>query len=55
MARELDPKEIVSLEEVILAQAIENEALVNIFEKKGLLDKEELLEEIKKLRRKYYK
>ncbi len=55
MAQKLDPKDIVSLEEVALAQAIEQEALVNILEKKGLIDKEELLEEIKRLKKKYYK
>ncbi len=37
---------------MILAQAIENEALVNVLEKKGLLDRKELLEEVKKLREK---
>ncbi len=48
MAEKLDPKEIVSLEEVALAQAIEQEALVNMLEKKGIINKEELLEEIKR-------
>jgi len=55
MAQKLDPKDIVSVEEVLLAQAIEQEALVNILHKKGLVDKEELLEEIKRLRKKYIK
>lgn len=55
MAEKLDPKEIVSLEEVMLAQAIEQEALVNMLEKKGLVNKEELLDEIKRLRKKYIK
>ena len=55
MAEKLDPKEIVSVEEVLLAQAIENEALVNLLEKKGLIDKKYLLEEMKKLREKCMK
>ena len=36
MAEKLDPKEIVSLEEVLLANEIQDEALVNLLEKKGL-------------------
>ena len=55
MAEKLDPKDIVSLEEVALAQAIEQEALVNILVEKGLIDKEELVGEIKRLKEKYYK
>jgi len=43
------------LEEVALAQAIEQEALVNLLVVKGLIDKGELLEEIKRLREKYLK
>ena len=50
MAEKLDLKDIVSLEEVMLAQAIEQEALVNLLVEKGLIDKEELLEEIERLR-----
>jgi hypothetical protein len=44
-----------TLEEVMLTQAIENEALVNILEKKRLLDKKELPEEMKELRDKFMK
>lgn len=55
MAQKLDPKDIVSVEEVLLAQAIEQEALVNLLVKKGIISKEELLEEIKRLKKKYYK
>ncbi len=55
MAQKLDPKDIVSVEEVLLANEIQDEALVNLLMKKGLIDKEELLEEIKRLKKKYYK
>ena len=55
MAEKLDPKEIVSVEEVIILQAIESEALVNLLVKKGIIDKKELLEEIKELREKLIK
>lgn len=55
MAQKLDPKDIVSFEEVALAQAIEQEALVNILVKKGIISKGELLEEIERLRKEYFK
>jgi hypothetical protein len=46
-------KEIVSVEEIILCQAMHQEALANILVEKGIIEKEELMEEIKKLRIKY--
>jgi len=49
MAHKLDKREIVSFEEVIISNVIEQEALVNLLVKKGLISKEELLEEIKKV------
>ena len=55
MAEKLDPKEVVTVDEAIIVQAIESEALVNVLEKKGLVYKKELLEEIKKLREKFMK
>jgi hypothetical protein len=55
ISEKIDPEEIVSLEEVPLANTIEQEALVNILIKKGLINKKELLEEIKRLKKEYYK
>jgi hypothetical protein len=52
MAEKLDPKEIVSFEELLKSNTIEQEALVNLLEKKGMISKAELLEEIKRLRSK---
>jgi hypothetical protein len=40
MAIYLDPEEIVSMEEVMLYQSIEQEALVNILFEKGLIEKD---------------
>ncbi len=37
MAEKLDPKEIVSLEEVLLANELQDEALVNLLVKKNYL------------------
>ena len=50
MAKKLDPKEIVSLEELLMSNVMEQEALVNLLERKGIISKAELLEEIKKLK-----
>jgi arginine repressor len=50
MAKKLDPKEIVSFEELLMSNVYTQEAIVNLLEKKGILTKEELLEEIKSLR-----
>ena len=36
--QKLDPKEIVSIEETLIANAIEGETLVNLLEKKGHTD-----------------
>jgi len=49
MAHKLDKKEIVIFEEVLISNVIEQEALVNLLVKKGLISKEELLEKIKKV------
>jgi len=50
VANKLSDKEMVSLEEVVLSQSYEVAALVSILEKKGLLTREEVIEEIKRLR-----
>lgn len=42
----LDDKEVVEFKEVILSEAIQSEALVNILVKKGILTQDELIEEI---------
>ena len=41
----------VPLEEVVLAQAFEFKALLNVLERKGVLKKTEVLEEIMRLRK----
>jgi hypothetical protein len=47
MAEELDKKQTVDLREVVISEIIQAEALVNLLEKKGIISKQELLEEIK--------
>ena len=50
MAKKLDQKEIVSFEEVLTSNVYTQESLINLLEKKGIISKDELLEEIIKLR-----
>lgn len=50
MAEKLDPKELVTFGELLMSNTIEQEALVNLLEKRGIVTKAELLEEMKRLR-----
>jgi hypothetical protein len=50
MAEELDPKEVVILEELLMSNMFTQEALINLLEKNGLFKKEELIEEIMRLK-----
>ncbi len=47
MSEKLDPKELVTFEELLMSNTIEQEALVNLLVKKGLITEQELLEELK--------
>ena len=49
MAKKLDTKQTVDLREVVISEIIQSEALVNLLERKGLITKDELLEEIKRV------
>jgi hypothetical protein len=51
MADKLDPKEIVTFEELLMSNIYTQEALVNLLDKKGIIDKKDLLEEIKRLKK----
>jgi len=42
----LDPKELVTFRSALLSEIIASEALVNLLERKGIITKEELMEEI---------
>jgi len=52
MAEKLDDKEIVSFKEVIISEAVQSEALVNLLVKKGILTQEELIEEVIRVKEK---
>ena len=52
MAEKLDPKEVVAFKELLMSNVYEQEALINLLERKGIITKAELLEEIKELKKK---
>jgi hypothetical protein len=52
MAEVLDPKELVTLQELALSNTYEIAALVAVLERKGLVAAAEVLEEIKRLKQK---
>jgi len=47
MAIGLDPKQIVSFEELLMSQVVQQEALTRLLVEKGIFTKEEFLEKIK--------
>ena len=49
MAEKLDPKELVSFKELLMSEVIQSEVLFNLLEKKGIITKQELLDEIKRV------
>jgi hypothetical protein len=50
MSEKLDPKETVSIEELVMSNVITLEAIVTLLDKKGLLKQSEILDEIKRLK-----
>jgi hypothetical protein len=50
MAEKLERKETVTVEELAYSNTFEIAALVAVLERKGLLTKEEIIEEIKRMR-----
>jgi hypothetical protein len=47
MAIPLDPKQIVSFEELLMSQVVQQEALTRLLIEKGIFTKEEFLEMVK--------
>ncbi len=52
MAEKLDPKDLVTLEELTISNMWEMAALVEVLGKKGLLTKQDILDAIRELRKK---
>ena len=55
MAEKLDPKQIVDFKELLMSEVIQSEALINLLDKKGIISKQELLEEMKRVQAKMIK
>ena len=51
MAEKLDPRQVITFEELLRAIMMEQDALRRVLVRKGLLTNEEVLEEIKVVRR----
>ncbi len=49
MAEKIDPKQTVDLKDLLLSEVIQSEALINILDRKGIISKQELLEEMKRV------
>lgn len=49
MANQLDPKEVVDLQELLMSGIIQSEALVNLLDNKGIISKTVLLDEMQRL------
>jgi hypothetical protein len=47
MAQAVDPKETVTFKELLMSEVIQTEALINLLDRKGIISKKELREEIK--------
>jgi len=49
MAEKLDLNQTVYFKELLMSEVIQSEALINILDKKGIVSKQELLEEMKRV------
>jgi len=49
MTEQIDPKEITSFEQLLWSEVIQSEALINLLDRKGIISKQELLEEMRRV------
>lgn len=49
MAETIDKKQTIDIKELLMSEVIQSEALINLLDRKGLISKQELLEEIKQV------
>ena len=56
MAGKLDAKkQLVSSEELLMSEVIQSEAIINLLDKKGIISKQEPLEEMRRVKTKMIK
>ena len=49
MAEKLDKKQTVDIKELLMSEVIQSEALINLLDRKGIISKRELLDEMKRV------
>jgi len=49
MTAKLDPKQLIEFKELLMSEVIQSEALINLLDRKGIISKRELLEEMKRV------
>jgi len=49
MTAKLDPKQLVEFKELLMSEVIQSEALINVLDRKGIITKQELLAEMKRV------
>jgi len=49
MAEKLDQNQVVDFRELLMSVVIQSEALINLLDRKNIISKQELLEEIKRV------
>ncbi len=52
MGNKLDPKQTTSFEEVLIVTVYQQEAMMNLLERKGLLSRQEVMNEIVEIKKK---
>ncbi len=50
MAEKLDLKELIDFKELLMSEVIQSEALINLLDKKGFISKQELLNEMRRVK-----
>lgn len=50
MADQLDCKEVVTTKELLMSEVMQSEALINVLDRKGIVYKQELLDEMKRVK-----
>jgi len=53
MAKKLDPEEVVTFKELLIAGMIENQAIIQLLIEKGIITKEEYFSKLKEVKRQY--
>jgi hypothetical protein len=49
VAEKLDSNQLVAFKELLMSEVIQSESLINLLDRKGIVSKQELLEEMKRV------